>query len=132
MIKVNGEQFEVEVEEVKGQANDTSLSTNIVDSTVSYQKALKISNPARKNKETNTSTQKSKDGGVKINSPMPGTIIKVSVNIGDNVIKGQTILILEAMKMENDIVAPCDGRVAVINFKADQSVNAGDELVVIE
>ena len=62
---------------------------------------------------------------------MPGTILDVKVNVGDTVTKGQAIIILEAMKMENDIVAPCDGKVVAITAKKGDSVNANDSLAVI-
>jgi biotin carboxyl carrier protein len=60
---------------------------------------------------------------------MPGTILGVKVNPGDTVKKGQVLLILEAMKMENEIVAPNDGTVATVNVSKGTSVNAGDVLV---
>lgn len=64
-------------------------------------------------------------GSVKVNSPMPGKIISVKATVGQAVKKGEVILILEAMKMENEIVAPQDGTVAGINVSAGQSVEAG-------
>jgi biotin carboxyl carrier protein len=62
---------------------------------------------------------------------MPGTILKVNVALGDTVKKGQVLLILEAMKMENEIVAPIDGKVEVLNVEKGKSVNARDLLVSI-
>jgi glutaconyl-CoA decarboxylase len=62
---------------------------------------------------------------------MPGKIWKMHVREGDAVTEGQLVLILEAMKMENEIVAPLGGRVASINCKEGDSVNTGDVLVVI-
>jgi biotin carboxyl carrier protein len=59
---------------------------------------------------------------------MPGTILKISANVGDSVKRGQPLVVLEAMKMENDIVSPVDGRVASINVAQGDSVNAGDML----
>ena len=60
---------------------------------------------------------------------MPGTILNVNVNVGDTVKKGQVLLILEAMKMENEIVAPNDGKVVSVHVSKGASVNAGDALV---
>lgn len=69
--------------------------------------------------------------GVKLTSPMPGTINDVKVATGAAVKKGQTLFILEAMKMENDIVSPADGTVTVTVSKG-ASVNSGDLLAVIK
>ena len=60
---------------------------------------------------------------------MPGTISDVRVNVGDTVKKGQVLLILEAMKMENEIFAPNDGTVKSVNISKGASVNVGDILV---
>ena len=62
---------------------------------------------------------------------MPGTVLQVAVNKGDNVTKGQTLLVLEAMKMENEIMAPADGVVQEVNVSQGVSVNAGDTLIVL-
>jgi biotin carboxyl carrier protein len=70
-------------------------------------------------------------GGGTVVAPMPGTIIQVTVNTGDNVTKGQTLLVLEAMKMENEIMAPADGVVQEVNVTQGVSVNAGDILIVL-
>jgi biotin carboxyl carrier protein len=70
-------------------------------------------------------------GGGAIVAPMPGTILRVAVNIGDKVAKGHTLLVLEAMKMENEIMAPADGVVQELNVTKGVSVNAGEILVVL-
>lgn len=64
-------------------------------------------------------------GGIKVNAPMPGKILDVKAPVGTAVKKGQVILILEAMKMENEVVAPEDGTVATINVSVGDSVEAG-------
>lgn len=69
--------------------------------------------------------------GTKVTSPMPGTILKTGVQAGDRVKKGDVLLVLEAMKMENEIVSPCDGTVVSLNVEVGASANAGDILVVI-
>lgn len=70
-------------------------------------------------------------GGQKVNAPMPGTILEVRVTEGAAVKKGDILLILEAMKMENEIMAPCDGTVKQIVAGKGASVNSGDPLIVI-
>jgi len=64
-------------------------------------------------------------GAVKINAPMPGKILSINASAGQAVKKGDVIMVLEAMKMENEIVAPQDGTVAGINVAAGDSVEAG-------
>jgi biotin carboxyl carrier protein len=61
---------------------------------------------------------------------MPGTILKVNVKVGDSVKKGDVLLLLEAMKMENEIMSPCDGKVVSV-IDSGASVDAGDLLAVI-
>lgn len=69
--------------------------------------------------------------GEKVTAPMPGTILDVKVAVGDSVTKGQVIMILEAMKMENDIVASCDGKITSVLTSKGSSVNSGDALATI-
>lgn len=69
-------------------------------------------------------------GGEKVSAPMPGTLLDVKVAVGASVKKGDILVILEAMKMENEILAPCDGTVKQIAAKG-AAVNSGDLLAVI-
>ncbi len=69
--------------------------------------------------------------GTNVPSPMPGTILSVNVAAGQAVKSGQVLLVLEAMKMENDIVAPCDGTVKQVLVSKGSTVNTDDVLVVI-
>jgi biotin carboxyl carrier protein len=73
-------------------------------------------------------------GGAKsgVKSPLPGVILDIKCNVGDEVKKGQTIIILEAMKMENSINADKDGKIAAINVSKGESVLEGTDLVIIE
>ncbi len=70
--------------------------------------------------------------GESVTAPMPGTILDVKANVGDTVTRGQVIMILEAMKMENDIVAPCDGKITSIIAKKNDTVNSGDVLATVQ
>jgi biotin carboxyl carrier protein len=137
LIKVNGNQYEVEVEEVRDGAVQYYAAPAPVQP-VSAPVAAAAPSPApapapvpapapapaaEKKVETGGTT-----GAVKVTAPMPGTILKVVASIGDRVKRGQVLVILEAMKMENEIVAPSDGTVASINVTKGTSVNAGDLL----
>ena len=70
-------------------------------------------------------------GGVKVNAPMPGKILAVKASAGQAVKKGDVLLILEAMKMENEVVAPQDGTVASINVAEGAMVESGDVLATL-
>lgn len=114
-IKVNGNQYEVEVEEIKTEgAQPTGKAKPPMTSAPKPAAKTDSEIPA---------------GAATISAPMPGTILKVNVNVGDAVKKGQVLLILEAMKMENEIVAPGDGKVASVNVEKGSSVNAGEVLI---
>ena len=65
-------------------------------------------------------------------APLPGTIIEILVQPGDMVADGQTVAILEAMKMENEILAEHSGRVVSVNVSEDDRVAAGTEIITIE
>ena len=67
-----------------------------------------------------------------VKSPLPGVILDIKVKEGDEVKKGQTIIILEAMKMENSINADKDGKIAAINVSKGESVLEGTDLIIIE
>ncbi len=70
-------------------------------------------------------------GATTITAPMPGTILKVNVANGQAVKKGDVLMVLEAMKMENEIMAPADGTVSSVNVNAGASVEAGAVLCTL-
>ena len=115
IVTVNGVSYEVSVEEVEeGQAAAPAAAP--VKAT-----PVKAAAPAKK----------AKAGSVKVSAPMPGKIIAVKKDAGAAVKKGEVILVLEAMKMENEIVAPQDGTVASVNVGAGDAVEAGDVLATM-
>ena len=69
--------------------------------------------------------------GTKVPSPMPGTILSVNVTVGQAVKTGDVLMVLEAMKMENDIVAPCDGTIKQLLVSKGSTVNTDDVLAVL-
>ena len=71
-------------------------------------------------------------GSQNITSPMPGSILGIKVNGGDKVTAGQTVILLEAMKMENEIVAPVDGTIASINVKTGDTVDTDQVLATLK
>lgn len=70
-------------------------------------------------------------GGEKVTSPLPGTVLKVVAKAGQAVKSGDVLCVIEAMKMENDIVSPVDGTVASVSVSEGATVNSGDLLYVI-
>ncbi|MDD7298098.1 Biotin carboxyl carrier protein [Fibrobacter intestinalis] len=70
-------------------------------------------------------------GGTPVPSPMMGIVFKLKVKVGDKVAKNQEVAVLEAMKMENSIISPCDGTVASIAVKEQESVSEGQVLMTI-
>ena len=117
-ITVNGTTYEVLVEEA---------DTTSAPATYTAPKAAPA--PAAAPKAAPAASASA--GGVKVNAPMPGTILAVKVTPGQAVKKGDVICVLEAMKMENDIPAPQDGVIASIDTQKGASVNAGDVLATL-
>lgn len=69
--------------------------------------------------------------GTAVPAPLPGNVLSIKVNQGDSVAEGDVLLIIEAMKMENEVAAPCAGTVQQISVSVGQMVNTGDTLVVL-
>lgn len=130
-IKVNGQAYEVEVEEVAGGFAPAPV---VPVAAAPAPAVAPVAAPAPEKAETKAAPAPAPvaapAGGTQLKAPMPGTVIDFKATNGVAVKKGQTVLILEAMKMENEIVAPADG---VITFVASKgaSVNTDDLLAVI-
>ncbi|WP_313568503.1 biotin/lipoyl-containing protein [Acetoanaerobium noterae] len=123
-ITVNGNQYEVEVEEIK----DSSTSAPRIQHQAPVATA-QPSAPTPPKAEAKKPVVTNGAGSVK--APMPGTINDIKVTEGQAVKAGDVLVILEAMKMENEIMSPTDGVVKQIAVAKGASVNSGDVLVVI-
>ena len=110
VVNVNGEKFEIEVE-LLGEVPAASTAAAA---------------PAP------TAAPAAAGAGEKVSAPMPGTILGVNVNVGDTVSEGQVLFILEAMKMENEIMAPKAGKVTTVSVSKGSAVQSGDALCTIE
>lgn len=117
-VVVDGTKYLVEVDEIGGSGTN---SISAAPQTVPVQPAPAPAAPAKAAAPV---------AGTKIVAPMPGTINKISAATGTQVKKGQAIVVLEAMKMENEIAASVDGTVTVM-VKAGDMVVAGDVIAVI-
>ena len=111
LVTINGVNYEVEVAEA---------------GTVSPSAAAPAAAPAP------TPAAAPKANAEQVTCPMPGTILKVCVQPGQKVKAGDMLFILEAMKMENELLSPCDGTVAQVNISQGAMVKSGDLLAVIE
>ncbi|MBR0134755.1 MAG: biotin/lipoyl-binding protein [Clostridia bacterium] len=109
LVNVNGTSYEVEVEELKGDVK-----------------------PAAPAPEVKHAAPAASGTAETIPAPMPGTIVTINVKVGDTFKRGQVLIVLEAMKMENEILAPRDGRVVNVNTTKGSNVSTGDVLIAFE
>ncbi len=114
-VTVNGKAYDVAVEEI------TDGSAPVVSAPVAPAPAKSAPAPVAEKGE-----------GEAVSAPMSGTILDVKANVGDTVSRGQVIMVLEAMKMENDIVSPCDGKITSILVKKGDTVNPSDTLATVQ
>ena len=123
-IAIDGKEYLVEMEEIGGVQQP-------VQAPVATAPAAPVAAPAEQAAPAPAAPPVSAASGDAMTSPMPGTILRVLVNIGDEVKENQPLMILEAMKMENEVVANHAGKVAGIHVNQGQVVNAGDALITI-
>ena len=139
-LKINGNEYNVDINEVEGQ--EIKLNVNGTDYVVTVDQEIKqqkkpVVRPAAPSAQVapaaSGSVQKGNApaAGSKVTTPLPGTILDVFVNVGDTVKEGQTVVLLEAMKMENNIEADVAGTVKEVKVRKGDSVLEGDILVVI-
>ena len=114
-ITVNGTAYEVEVEE-KGGA---------------VAAAPRAAAPAPRAAAPAPAAKPVAAGAATVTAPMPGKVLEVKCKAGDAVKSGQVLLILEAMKMQNEIMAPADGTIADVRVSAGSTVNTGDVMIVM-
>ncbi|MBS4537564.1 biotin/lipoyl-binding protein [Clostridium sp. D2Q-11] len=131
-ITVNGNTYEVEVEEV-GASSEVSRPKQVTTEVKKpAPKAQPKPQPKKEEKPSQPAPKAVPQGAETISAPMPGSVFDIKVNEGDTVAEGDVLLILEAMKMENEIMAPRAGKVAAINTSKGAAVNSGDPLISLE
>lgn len=111
---------------VNGNVYDVTVEEGVAGAATSAPKAA-----APKAAAPKAAPKAAGQGSVKVNSPMPGKILSVKTSVGQAVKKGEVLMILEAMKMENEVVAPEDGTVASIDVATGDSVEAGVVLATL-
>ena len=136
---INGNKYDVAINEV----NDTTakVTVNGTEYTVEWEKPIEekpvvtvqpvAAKPATAPAAAPATPAAAPVNGYAIKTPLPGVIIDVKVNVGDTVAKGQTVVVLEAMKMENNINADRDGKVTAIQVAKGDTVADGAVLVVL-
>lgn len=136
-ITVNGKTYDVQVEE-SGAVSSAPAAAAPVNVAPAPAPAVKnapapaqTSAPAPAEQQSAPAAAPVSGDGELIESPMPGTILDVKVSAGTAVKKGDVLVVLEAMKMENEIVALHDATVAAVHTSKGSSVNAGDPLVTL-
>lgn len=124
-ITVNGTVYDVAVEEKAGGSSASAGGASAAP-------APKPAAPAAPAPKQAAPAAGGSAGSVKVTSPMPGKILSVKSSVGADVKKGDVILLLEAMKMENEVVAPQDGKIASINVNSGDMVESGDVLATMD
>lgn len=135
-FKINGKEYNVAVNGIEGKNADVTVNG------VNYQVELENEVPAAAAAPAPAAAAPAAEaapapkaaapaGGKKIGSPLPGVIISVDVKEGQAVKRGQKVAVIEAMKMENEILAECDGTVSAIHVSKGDSVLEGDDIVTI-
>ena len=123
-VTVDGEEFEVDLER-DGDAWNVKVGGRSFSIRISGES---LSGPSRRSASGGS---KKKRSGI-ISSTIPGKVVSLDISVGDEVEEGDVLMILEAMKMQNEIQAPLSGRVAEVNCESGDSVEANTPLVVIE
>ena len=141
-IKINGNDYNVVIDEVeetsaKVEVNGTPFSVEFARSEAKPRKIVKVVNKAKAAPAApvapaqKVSAPAAAAGETMVNSPLPGVVLNINKNVGDSVNKGDTVMILEAMKMENSIEATASGKIVKIIAQKGDSVLEGAPLFVI-
>ncbi len=128
-VLVNGNEYKVAIEELN-ETDGAAIEVKTPRQEVQSAAPKPVASSAPKQVKTPTQDADGDSSGI-ITAAMPGTILDVKTSVGESVVRGQPLLILEAMKMENEIMAPRDGVIGEINATVGASVNSGDVLIVM-
>ena len=138
--KINGNEYNVAVEELEGNKANVTVNGKTYEVELDRPAKPAVTKPvARPTTAAPTAAPapavapapRPAAGGAGIKAPLPGVILDIKVKVGDAVTKGQTVAILEAMKMENNINADREGTVVSINVEKGQSIAEGTDIITL-
>ncbi|WP_025882819.1 acetyl-CoA carboxylase biotin carboxyl carrier protein subunit [Porphyromonas uenonis] len=137
--KIDGKEYAVKIDKIEGdqaqlEVNGTPYSVEIIQEkkeTPKVAKSAPKSAPAATAAPAPAAAPASSGKGKAVKAPLPGVIISVDVQVGQQVKRGQQVAVLEAMKMENGINAECDGTITEIKVKAGDSILEGTDILII-
>ena len=137
--KIDGKEYAVKIDKIEGdqaqlEVNGTPYSVEIIQKkkeTPKVAKSAPAAAPAATAAPAPAAAPASTGKGKAVKAPLPGVIISVDVQVGQQVKRGQQVAVLEAMKMENGINAECDGTITEIKVKAGDSILEGTDIVII-
>ena len=122
LIKINGKTYDAEVEVIGASAAAPAVAPAPAAAPKAAAPAPAPAAPAAAPKA---------GGPANVTSPLPGTVLRLVKNAGDTVAAGEVVMIVESMKMENEVVAPEAGRIATIAVAAGSAINTGDLLFTL-
>ena len=138
---ISGKPYEVEVQNIEGNIATVNVNGTEYKVEMEEQAAPVVAPIARPVKQTTSAPSQSSapkpaaaaagGAGYKMAAPLPGTIMQIFVKQGDAVKKGDKLLMYEAMKMENNLLAEADGTISAVNCRQGDNVLQGDVLIVI-
>lgn len=131
-FKINGVEYKTAVNEIEGGITEVTVNGKTYQVEMEKKAATKAMASKAAPVAAAAASAAAPSGGKKVVSPLPGSIIKVMVQEGQAVKRGDVLLQLESMKMANDVAAECDGTVKQIAVTAGQSVMQDDLLIVLE
>ncbi len=130
-ITINGKTYEVDVEECQGGAQVKAVQAAVSAVSMAAPAPAPAAAPAPRAASAPKSAPAQPAGSGEVTAPMPGTVLSVAVTEGQQVKKGQLLLVFEAMKMENELVSPCAGTVKKIHVTKGAALEAGMPLVSV-
>ena len=138
--KINGNEYNVAVEELEGNKANVTVNGKTYEVELDHPTKPAVTKPVARPAAapaeapaptTAPAPRPAAAGGAGIKAPLPGVILDIKVKVGDTIQRGQTVAILEAMKMENNINADREGTVVSVNVEKGQSIAEGTDIITL-